>query len=134
MGALSQPRQEARLLRLGAMGGDGMGHGAVAVHIGGQRRPAARQDLHQRGKGHGAQAQPAKFLGHRDAEEAKRLHLFDQLVGIKPGLLQVADPGSHTLFDKARDGLQDAFFVVGKLSSAHFAVQPPSAVKQAAVT
>ncbi len=106
-------RQVALLLLLGTEGADELGDDSVTAHGAGQAHPAACQllgDLDVAGGGHG---NLAIGLGDRQAEDAKLLHLLDQLLRVCVGVFQLSGNWTDVTVDERAHGVDDRllFFV-----------------------
>ena len=70
-----------------------------------QRHPAVRELLDHADVGEQVEPEAAVLLGDRDAEQAERLHLLDDRVGILVGVLELRRDRDHLARDEAAHGL-----------------------------
>ena len=84
-----EARQPALLLLLGAVVHDEVRGDRVRVDDARQRHPAVRELLDHADVGEEVEAEAAVLLGDRDAEQAERLHLLDDRLGIRVGVLDL---------------------------------------------
>ena len=84
-----EARQPALLLRFGAVVHDQVRGDRVRVDDARQRHPAVRELLDDADVGEQVEPEAAVLLGDRDAEQPERLHLLDDRVGIRVGVLEL---------------------------------------------
>ena len=105
--ARRHPRQPALLLLLGAVVHDQVRGDRVRVHDARQRHPAVRELLDHADVREEVEPEAAVLLGDRDPEQAERLHLLDDRLGIGVGVLQLGRDRDHLAGDEAPDGLDE---------------------------
>ena len=99
--------QPALLLLLGAVMHDEVRGDRVRVDDARQRHPAVRELLDDLGVGEEVETETAVRLGDRDPEQAERLHLLDDRLGIGVGVLELGRDRHHLPGDEPADGVDE---------------------------
>ena len=104
-------------LLLGTKALDGGSHDQVRIEDAGEGHPYGGNSLDNLGVSRSRQAQAAIVGVDHGAKQAKRFHLLDIVMGIFIRMFQAQDMGSHVLFKKAVDTVEDqSFFLAGILA------------------